>query len=123
METLRGKMPIVLITNGHTRIQRAKIESCGIGDYVDAIFIAQEVGYSKPLPEIFSLALEHVGLPAPSVLMVGDHPEKDILGGHNSGLQTAWMQRKPPTKKQHIQPDYTVYSMKEVLNLIERSNQ
>ncbi len=43
-------------------------------DLVDATTTADDVGASKPAPDIFSLALERAGTPADQTLAVGDSP-------------------------------------------------
>lgn len=43
----------------------------------------------KPHPAIFHLALERLGLPRDSVMMVGDTPDTDIVGAVNAGLRSA----------------------------------
>ena len=121
LQTLHGTMPIVMITNGNSLMQRGKIENCGLTPYLDAIINAQEVGISKPEKEIFVKALEAVSVPASDALMVGDNAEKDILGANGAGIRTAWIRRdKDHDKFPGIQADYQIHSMKEVLEIIER---
>ena len=122
LNALHGKIRIILVTNGNSRMQRDKIEVCGLQPYLDEIFIAQEVGLSKPDRRIFDLALEAANAAPETVLMVGDHPVKDILGANEAGCRTAWMRRNP-VKPSTLdpQPDYRVYSMEDVFKIIERS--
>lgn len=49
------------------------------------------LGFGKPYPAIFELALQRVaaGLPRERVLMVGDTLHTDVLGGCHAGLRTA----------------------------------
>lgn len=120
LQKLHGRIPLILITNGNAEMQREKIERCRLTPYLNAVFIAQEVGASKPAPPIFQRALDWAGQLPHETLMVGDNPVKDIQGAQNLGIQTAWMRRDgrrvdPPSKK----PDYTVGAMTEILEIIE----
>lgn len=49
------------------------------------------IGFGKPYPAIFELALQRLGaaVPRERVLMVGDTLHTDILGGRHAGLHTA----------------------------------
>ncbi len=49
------------------------------------------IGFGKPYPAIFELALQRLGaaVPRERVLMVGDTLHTDILGGSHAGLHTA----------------------------------
>lgn len=80
-----------LLTNGFSVTHREKIALLQIGDYFDAIFIADEVGMIKPDPLLFAHACTKLER-APSVsAMVGDRYERDIRGALRAGLFTVWM--------------------------------
>lgn len=122
LRQLMGRLPIILLTNGHSKIQRKKIELCGLEPYFDAIVIAQEAGVSKPDPAIFRKALSIANVAAENALILGDNIEKDIEGGKGAGLQTAWLRRKEKAwDDEDPKPDYTISVMDEVVEIIERS--
>ena len=80
-----------LVTNGFSVTHREKIALLQIGEYFDAIFIADEVGMIKPDPLLFAHACQKLQR-APAVsAMVGDRYERDIRGAQKAGLFTVWM--------------------------------
>ena len=112
-----------MITNGHGQMQRRKIEITGLHQFMNNIFVAQETGFSKPSPEIYQFALQAAEVEPGEALMVGDHPEKDILGAKALGIRTAWMRRHDSYRQYHDpQPDYYVENMYDVQELVEQSN-
>lgn len=120
---LHTQLPVVLVTNGNGQMQRKKVDISGLKPYLHSIFIAQEVGISKPLPGIFEKALHAVQAKPSEVLMVGDNPDKDILGAKAAGLKTAWIRRNEEFKsKPDPFPDYYVKDMFEVKKIIENLN-
>ena len=122
LKSLRSKMPVILVTNGNSRMQRDKIAVCGLEPYFQAIFIAQEVGFSKPDRRIYDLAFTTAEVTPEAVLMVGDSAEKDILGAKAIGCRTAWMRRNHAKPIEHDpHPDFRVHNMEEVLRIIEPS--
>jgi len=120
LDKLSGRIPIVIVTNGNTIIQKQKIKACGLEPYLSAAIIAQEAGASKPSPEIFLKALAAANAKPQEAMMVGDNPEKDILGAKSAGIKTAWM----PRRNGHAdpQPDYRISNLKDLLPIIEKEN-
>lgn len=55
--------------------------------YLEVILISREVGFNKPSPVIFEEALRKLGLPAQSVLHIGDSRSEDLDGARAAGLQ------------------------------------
>ncbi|MDQ6929336.1 MAG: HAD family hydrolase [Candidatus Eremiobacteraeota bacterium] len=92
LSDLRGRgIKLGLLTNGFSVTHREKIALLQIGDYFDAIFIADEVGMLKPDPLLFAHACMRLERPPAASAMVGDRYERDIRGAHVAGLFTVWM--------------------------------
>jgi putative hydrolase of the HAD superfamily len=60
----------------------------------DPIVISGEVGWIKPSPIIFKVALSRLRLSADQVVFVGDDPEADIKGAKNVGMKTVFLARE-----------------------------
>ncbi|MEW6238278.1 MAG: HAD family hydrolase [Candidatus Omnitrophota bacterium] len=120
LETLHGRIPLAIVTNGNTIMQKQKIKACGLEPYLSAVFIAQEAGISKPAPEIFLKALAAVNAKPHEAMMVGDNPEKDILGAKAAGIKTAWIPRR--NGYADPQPDYRLTNLKDLLPIVEKEN-
>jgi 2-haloacid dehalogenase len=89
LERLWKRIPMALITNGFSRVQRSKIEITGISKYFDTIVISEEAGSTKPETAIFELAAKEIGgVRKSDTLMVGDSVTSDIQGGLNFGIDT-----------------------------------
>lgn len=76
-----------IITNGFSEVQYKKMTNCGIIDYFDVIVCSDQVGVSKPDPEIFNVALKQSNAKAAHSMMIGDHPEIDVLGANQVGIR------------------------------------
>lgn len=119
MHALHNKVPMGIITNGFTALQQARLERTGFHDYFSALVISEQVGVPKPDAAIFDYALEKMGNPDRSrVLMVGDTPESDILGGMNAGVKTCWIDHGTRPLPAHIHPTWTVTSLGELKALL-----
>ena len=81
----------------------------------------------KPDPRIFSRFLEQAVVEPASVLYVGDSPYDDAHGAKLAGMPTVLIQRDqntpgrtpPPDTGKLLQPDFTVESLSELLELFE----
>jgi len=76
-----------IITNGFSEVQYRKMTNCGIIDYFDVIVCSDQVGVSKPDPEIFNVALKQSNAKSAHSIMIGDHPEIDVLGANQVGMR------------------------------------
>ena len=113
--SLRGKARLGIITNGFTELQQARLERTGLTHHFDVLVISEQVGIAKPHREIFEHALTLMGDPArDQVLMVGDNPDSDILGGINAGLDTCWVNLDGRATPDAITPTYQVTSLAEL---------
>jgi 5'-nucleotidase len=120
LNALKGKTKLGIITNGFTELQQARLTHHGFNDYFDLLVISEQVGFAKPHPDIFEHALSHMGNPArEKVLMVGDNPDSDIIGGMNAGLDTCWLNVHNKPAPEGIRPQYQVASLMEIEELLK----
>jgi len=89
-------VPLGIVSNGGSVNQRRKIENTGLGEFVDAVFISEEVGVKKPAPEIFQAACEALDIQPRRSWFVGDHPLLDVRGSHAQGFNAIWVRRNTP---------------------------
>ena len=89
--SLYGKARLYIVTNGVEFIQKGRYAVCGLGDYVDGVFISGVIGHEKPSRAYFErVAAEIPDFCPEKTLMVGDSLTSDIRGGVGFGLDTCW---------------------------------
>jgi len=86
LELLAGRYTLGALTNGN-----ADIYKTDAAEYFDFAFLAEDVGASKPHPDMFHAALRQAGVPAHRIVHVGDDPDHDIRGAREVGMRTVWM--------------------------------
>lgn len=109
---------IGVVTNGDARVQARKIESAGIGEFVDAVCISGAEGSEKPDPRLFELAAQRLGESAVGGWMVGDNSDLDIAGGARAGMHTAWLSRGRTWSSSKEPPTLTVATVAEAVAAI-----
>ncbi|MBR9921705.1 MAG: noncanonical pyrimidine nucleotidase, YjjG family [Bacteroidetes bacterium] len=80
-----------LITNGLSKVQRPRFRDSGLNEYFETVVISEEIGSAKPMPAYFEHTLNALNAPSKAdILIVGDTPASDILGGQQMGMATCW---------------------------------
>jgi len=99
LRTLRSRYHVGIISNGagddHDDSQWSVLRQLGLLDLVDSVWISDEVGFRKPDPRIFEVALEEVGVDPAEAAHVGDSPAKDVAGANAAGLTSVLLWREP----------------------------
>lgn len=87
-----GWVPVV-VSNGETRVQEAKIKRTGLDRYVADWVISEEADVRKPNPRIFAIAARRVRMRLAGAWLIGDSPEADIGGADAIGVPSVWLHR------------------------------
>lgn len=85
LEELSERYVLGALTNGN-----ADIFKVDIGEYFDFAFSAEQIGASKPLPDMFHASMKESGAGSHEMVHVGDHPEHDVAGAQAVGMYTVW---------------------------------
>ncbi|WP_082892746.1 HAD family hydrolase [Rossellomorea aquimaris] len=75
---------------------RLKISRMGLSNIFpsEIIFQAEELGYRKPDPEIYHVALEHFNKKPCETIFIGDSWIHDVVGPIDVGMEAIWVNRK-----------------------------
>jgi HAD superfamily hydrolase (TIGR01549 family) len=87
----RSGARMVLLTNGESSMQRAKIDRFRLEGYFLAILIEGEAGFGKPDPRAHRAALAALGAEPPAAWMIGDDWDCDIAPAMGMGMRAAWI--------------------------------
>ena len=78
---------VVLASSASGEELEKHVENLGAADIVDGSTSKDDVGHSKPCPDIFQAALDRAGVSAEEAIVVGDTPY-DIEAARRSGIDT-----------------------------------
>ena len=109
---LANNVKMGIITNGFTELQKIRLEKTEFSHYFELITISEQVGVAKPDKRIFEYTFSMMGeVDLSKVLMVGDNPGSDVLGGMNAGIDTCWLNETGQACPEEIEPTYVVNSL------------
>ncbi|MFO8101941.1 MAG: HAD family hydrolase [Dehalococcoidia bacterium] len=91
-ELRKRGLAVGLVSNLDTTLERF-CPDFDLAAYLDFAVISHEVGFEKPHPQIFELALSRAGATASEALMVGDQFHSDIMGALGIGIKPLWLDR------------------------------
>jgi putative hydrolase of the HAD superfamily len=89
---LHRHLPLALVTNGPSDLQRRKLALTGLAEHFDVVVASCDVGAGKPDPAMFAVALEALGVAAEDAVMVGNDVDRDIAGAAAAGVRSLWIQ-------------------------------
>lgn len=105
-----------MITNGFTEFQLLNIRSLGIDKYMDIILVSEQEGIKKPQAEIFLRALARLGVSPEESVYVGDHPNNDVIGARDVGMNAIW--KKDTFWGNPFTDEHVINDLKELLPIV-----
>jgi HAD superfamily hydrolase (TIGR01509 family) len=115
----RARVPLALVTNGASRLQRRKLQATGLNDYFSAVVVAEEVGVGKPDPAMFNVALDGLGRDRSEVVMVGNDRGRDVLGAADAAITPIWLRREDtPAVEPHDKGIEQIADLRQLAGLI-----
>ena len=100
----------------------AIVERRELGEFLRAIVTSAAVKIRKPRPEIFAQALNALNVTPRESVFVGDSIEADVAGAKMMGMKSIHLLRRPIESTHPTQPDATVTSLSEALEVISKWN-
>lgn len=124
LEELKSRgLKLAIVSDMNTEIQLEKLHHLKIAQYFDAIVTSEEVGIEKPHPSMFHTALYRLGLLAKNVIMIGDNPNKDIVGGEALEIETVQIITRDDRKvinEGNFKPDHTIHSFSQIIEILDK---
>lgn len=89
LERLRAAgLKLAVVSNSEGTLEQMLVE-IDLRRMFDAVLDSSVVGFTKPDPRIYRLALQRLGVSASDAIMVGDSPSADVDGAHAVGIRAA----------------------------------
>ena len=90
--------------------------------HIDFLGISAIVGFDKPDPAFFKLAIKELALPAQEIIHIGNRIDTDVNPAKALGMRTVWVRRgeanPEPSKDDLAAADITVSDLKSLPELI-----
>ena len=117
VRAISEKLPVAIVTNGMTTIQKSRFARSPLTAYVADVVISEEVGASKPRPELFWLALQRLGTAPRDALMIGDGVGSDIRGANAAGIDACWYNPHGAALPEGVHAEYVISDIRQCVEI------
>jgi len=111
----KEKYRLIVISNSLIKTAVRTLTNLGIINYFEKLIISEEVGYEKPHPNIFHIALERCGVSNNEMIHIGNEYEADYEGATNLGIIGVLLDRNNKYKNKECLKINNLY---EIINLL-----
>jgi 2-haloacid dehalogenase len=108
---------VVALSNGAASATEALLERGGLRGAVARVLSVDDVGLSKPRPEVYRYAAKELGVAPAEMMLVAAHPW-DIHGAKVAGLSGGYVERGRPFPPQLHAPDLRGRELQDVATAI-----
>ncbi len=88
----RSRMRAAILSNGSPEMLDSAVRSADIGEYLEAVLSAEEVGVFKTHPSVYQLAVDRLGVPAGRICFFSSNAW-DVAGASHFGYRVVWVNR------------------------------
>ena len=85
----------------------------------DPVLTYDDTGVRKPSPKPFQMALDYLKLKPEEVLMIGDWPERDVVGAKQIGIKTIFARYGDTFGTVDSGADWDINDIYEVVNIVK----
>lgn len=119
LESLKGRYPLYIVTNGVAATQYNRLAKSGLDKYFDGIFISEEAGAQKPQREFFEYCFKKMGRrDVENMLIIGDSLTSDMRGGNNAGIDAMWYNPHGAENATEVYVEYVVGTLGEIKEML-----
>lgn len=88
----------------------------------DIVVTPEDTGTTKPSPKPFQLVMNKLNITPSEALMVGDWPDRDMVGGNNAGIRTVFARYGGRKLDSPSGADYEIDDVSELVRIVSELN-
>ena len=116
---LRGRVRQYVVSNGTVIAQTKKLERSHLGEWMDGVFLSEQLGAEKPSPLFFEKVFAAVpDLAREEMLIVGDSLTSDMKGGIDNRIPTCWYNPKGLPRPADMAIDFEIQDLHQIYDLL-----
>ncbi len=115
LTSLRPLYRMGAVSDGQSLWAFPELRSVGLTDFFETVIVSSDLGYRKPDPRIFELALSKMGLSPAETLFIGNDMYRDVFGAHETGMKTVFFRsNQGEQRSMGAEADYIIYNFREL---------
>ena len=121
-QLLRRGLKLAVLSDAPRREAWLRLCQLGLHHEFDAVVTYEDTGFHKPSPKPFERVLQDLDVRPEEAIMIGDWPDRDVVGGKSVDLWTVWAKYGSTHDVDKSDADYEIASIDELLRIIDAIN-
>jgi putative hydrolase of the HAD superfamily len=122
VELLKRGVKLAVVSDAPGREAWLRLCSLNYHHLFDVVVTFDDIGELKPSPRPFLRALSLLQVAPSEALMVGDWPERDVVGAATVGMTTVFARYGDTFGVIHSNAQYDINDISEILAIVDREN-
>tara|TARA_B100001123_G_C15308186_1_gene1023436 strand:- start:1487 stop:2185 length:699 start_codon:yes stop_codon:yes gene_type:complete len=122
MALAKKGIKMAVVSDAPSREAWMRIYYLNLYHFFDAVITYDDSGERKPSKIPFQMALNALGLQPDESIMVGDWPERDVVGARQIGMRTAFARYGDTFGTQHSGADWDINDIYELVEILNELN-
>ena len=123
VQNLHKDYHLHIVTNGVVATQYSRLKDSTLDQYVEHIFVSEEIGHQKPKKEYFDHCFSVLGdIKKEEMLIIGDSLSSDMQGGINAGIDTCWFNPHKKRNEKQLPLTYEIHDLRELYTIIGKED-
>ncbi|MFQ6675637.1 MAG: HAD-IA family hydrolase [Fidelibacterota bacterium] len=114
---------LAVVSDAPSREAWLRIFYLNLHHLFDLVLTFDDIGSRKPSPRGFEMVLKKLNLDAGEVLMVGDWPERDMVGASKLGIRTIYARYGDTSRTEPSGADWDVDNIYEIVGIVRSLNE
>lgn len=112
-----------IVTDAPSREAWLRLCYLNLHNVFDEVVTSTDTGKLKPAPEPFKEILKRLQVSADEALMIGDWPERDMVGAAAVGMKSVFARYGDSFDTIDSGADYVIDDFKDILDIIDKENE
>ena len=122
IELLKTQIRLAVVSDAPSREAWMRLYYLNLHHVFDPVLTFDDTGARKPSPKPFKLALEKMNVGSDEALMIGDWPDRDVVGAKQIGMKTIFARYGDTFGTKESGADWDVNDIHEVVGIIKELN-
>jgi putative hydrolase of the HAD superfamily len=119
VELVRRGYRLAVLSDAPAKQAWLRLCALEVHHFFETVITFEDTGERKPHPRPFRKVLEELGVTAAEALMIGDWPERDMVGAKAVGIRTIFARYGDAFNVLHSGADRDVEDISEILTLLD----
>ena len=119
IELTKMGIKLAVVSDAPSREAWMRLYYLNLHHVFDPVLTFDDTGVRKPSPKPFQMALDYLKLKPEEVLMIGDWPERDVVGAKQIGIKTIFARYGDTFGTIDSGADWDINDIYEVVNIVK----